>query len=245
MFMILCKFTPIHLDKILDMKRSVLAVIFCGAFIWSCQDKKDELVVETEILEEPEEVLVEENQENSLFSDFESQPNMKNWIAHYQSQNANLNLGNFNLEESQKLEFQPGNVKGNFEPEFNKQYEPFLIYNPSKTMYLDIDSYNWDTDKDGNVMLNSDTEINLVKLKEKTVNRVAYYGASFWVDDAFWITDSIFALLENNYDNQPSIQIFNLKKNTISPYVYSDTLAEIPPRSYFNKRLSDKGIKIQ
>jgi hypothetical protein len=228
------------------MKVSLIKMTaFSLLFFNSCQDKKDESVSETPLSEETEiMVLEEEKPEDQLFANFESQSNMKNWISHYQNQGADLNLSQFNLQESQKLKQMPGNVKAIFDSDFDKTYEAFLIYNPSKTMYLDIDSYNWETDKEGNAMFNSDTEINLVNLKDKSVNRVVYYGASYWIDDAFWVTDSIFALLENNYDNQPSIQIFNLKKNTISPYVYSDTLTQIKQRSYFKKRLKDKGIKV-
>jgi hypothetical protein len=224
---------------------NIKLTVFTFLFVISCDDKKEDSVSDVEILNETEEVVLEEEKpEETLFSNFESQPQMKNWISHYKSKGAELNLSHFNLEESQKLKMIPGNVKGNFETEFNKKYEPFLIYNPSKTMYLDIDSYNWETDGEGNALFNSDTEVNLVNLNDKTVNRVAYYGASYWVDDAFWVSDSIFAILENNYDHQPSIQIFNLKNNTISPYVYSDTLTKINPRSYFKQRLKNKGIKV-
>lgn len=212
-------------------------------FTISCGDKKEESVSDIEIPQKIEEPIVEEASEENLFVNFESQPNMKTWMDFYKSHDSDLSLNNFNLEESQKLKLMEGNVKGNFDPNFDKTYEPFLIYNPSKTMYLDIDSYNWEVDKEGTTLFNSDSEINLVNLNDKSVSRIAYYGPSYWVDDAFWLSDSIFALLENNYDNQPSIQIYNLKKNIVSPYVYSDTLSNMQQRSYLKKRLQSKGIK--
>lgn len=212
-------------------------------FTISCGDKKEESVSDIEIPQKIEEPIVEEASEENLFVNFESQPNMKTWMDFYKSNDSDLSLNNFNLEESQKLKLMEGNVKGNFDPNFDKTYEPFLIYNPSKTMYLDIDSYNWEVDKEGTTLFNSDSEINLVNLNDKSVSRIAYYGPSYWVDDAFWLSDSIFALLENNYDNQPSIQIYNLKKNIVSPYVYSDTLSNMQQRSYLKKRLQSKGIK--
>lgn len=217
------------------------------SFCWfiSCQDKKDESIESIEIEEAPELVVVEEKTDEGIFSEFESQPAMKNWLSYHQSKESPLNLSKFNLQEPQKLKIIPGNVKGNFEADFDKTYEPFLIYNPSKTMYLDIDSYNWEVGKDGFPMYNSDSEINLVNLMDKTVNRVAYYGPSYWVEDAFWVTDSIFALLENNDENQPSILIVNLKQNKISSYTYEDSLRNpTADRSYIKKRLSDKGIKV-
>src|SRR5690554_7486346 len=72
-------------------------------------------------------------------------------------------------------------------------------------MYLDIDSYNWSVDNEGVAQFEADQEINLVDLKEKTVNRVAFFGPSHRIDDAFWVSDSIFVLLETGSDNRPGI----------------------------------------
>src|SRR5690606_14108429 len=156
--------------------------------------------------------------EKSALANLNSNTTFQNWLKYYQSADKSFSMGNFNLEESKKLEMQPGNVAGIFDSAFDKTYEPFLIYNPSKTFYLDIDSYNWTKDKEGDALFEADQEINLVNLKEKTVNRVAFFGPSYWVDDAFWVSDSIFILLQNNDENIPEITTYNLKDNSVFLY---------------------------
>ncbi len=151
-------------------------------------------------------------------------------------------MGNFNLEQTSKLEFQPGNVKANFESEFNKAYEPFLIYNPSKSFYLDIDSYNWDLDKDSVAQFEADQEVNLVNLKDKTVSRVAFFGPSHWVDDAFWVSDSIFILLQNGDENRPEISTYNLKDHSVFLFQHDKPILSAE-KNYTQSRLEKKGVK--
>src|SRR5690606_11292146 len=115
--------------------------------------------------------------------------------------------------------------------------------NPSKTFYLDIDSYNWTKDKEGNALFEADQEINLVNLKEKTVNRVAFFGPSYWVDDAFWVSDSIFILLQNNDENIPEITTYNLKDNSVFLY-RNDEPIQKTDSSYTQSRLEQKGVKM-
>ena len=224
----------------MNFKLAGLAFVF---FLSSCSEKKDETISETSIPGTDSVRYVQESEtETSTITDLESNPTFQKWLNFYRSSDDSMSMGNFNLEESKKLEMQPGNVAGIFDSAFDKTYEPFLIYNPSKTFYLDIDSYHWTLEKEGMPLFEADQEINLVNLKEKTVNRVAFFGPSYWVDDAFWVSDSIFILLENNFDNQPDIQVFNLKENIISQYGYSDSTRRPIEPAYILERLESRGI---
>lgn len=218
---------------------SLVLVIF---FFFSCSEKKDETVSETPIPETDSIEYVEEA-ETSTISDLESNSTFQNWLKFYQSSDSGISMSNFNLTETQKLEVQPGNVIGNFEADFDETYEPFLIYNPSKTMYLDIDSYNWELDKEGVAQFEADQEVNLVSLKDKTVNRVAFLGPSYWVDDAFWVSDSIFVLLQNSDENQPEIMTYNLKNNSIYMFLHNEEIKS-GKKGYTQSRLEKKGVKV-
>lgn len=227
-----------------NMKFNLIGSLIISSFIIiSCSEKKDEAVSD-EILTESDSISsVEEPQaEKSTLSDLASNATFENWLEHYQSANPSFTTGNFTLEQTQKLEMMPGNAKGNFEPEFDKSYEPFLIYNPSKTFYLDIDSYNWSKDKEGVAQFEADQEVNLVDVKKKTVNRVAFFGPSHWVDDAFWVSDSIFILLQNNDENIPEISTYNLKDNSVFLFRNQEPIQKTDS-SYTQSRLEKKGVK--
>jgi len=226
------------------MKIKLIAgLLIFSFFTFSCSDKKDESVADETIGNSDSIRYAEPETEKSALANLNSNTTFQNWLKYYQSADKSFSMGNFNLEESKKLEMQPGNVAGIFDSTFDKTYEPFLIYNPSKTFYLDIDSYNWTKDKEGNALFEADQEINLVNLKEKTVNRVAFFGPSYWVDDAFWVSDSIFILLQNNDENIPEITTYNLKDNSVFLY-RNDEPIQKTDSSYTQSRLEKKGVKM-
>lgn len=213
-------------------------------FLLSCSEKKDEPIQDLSLPEtDSVEYAEEPTTQTSTISDLESNSTFQNWFKFYKSSDTGISLNNFNLSEIQKLEILPGNVAGKFNSEFDKTYEPFLIYNPSKTMYLDIDSYNWSLDPNGYAQFEADQEVNLVSLTHKTVNRVAFFGPSYWVDDAFWVSDSIFVLLENSDENQPGIMTYNLKDNSIYVFRHSDEITS-GDKKYIQSRLEKNGVKL-
>ncbi len=223
--------------------RPLYLFLVSSIFLFSCSDKKDENIANEDLQEMDSIEYAEEPQsEASTLSDLETDATFKNWLKFYQSSDTSLSAGNFNLEQINKLELQPGNIAGNFDPEFNKVYEPFLIYNPSKTFYLDIDSYNWDLDDEGVAQFEADQEVNLVNLSDKTVSRVAFFGPSHWVDDALWVSDSIFILLQNNSENQPEVSTYNLKENSVFLFQHSTQL-QTGDKTYTHSRLEKKGVK--
>ena len=206
--------------------KSLYFVFILSIFLFSCNDKKEENIADENLQEINSIDYTEEPQvETSTLSDLETNATFKNWLKFYKSSDSGIAVSNFNLTEIQKLDTIRGNVTGNFDPAFDKTYEPFLIYNPSKTMYLDIDSYNWSVDNEGVAQFEADQEVNLVSLNDKTVSRVAFFGPSHWVDDAFWVSDSIFVLLENGNDIQPGIMTYNLKDNSVYLFRNSDEIS--------------------
>lgn len=221
----------------MDFRKISIAVLF-ALIIISCSDKKDE-PVENEPLFEMDSAEVD----NSESMRFEQNPTMKDWLNFYKKENSEMGLGNFELQETKTLQTMEGSVYGTFDTEFDSVYKPFLIYNPSNTMYVDIDSYNWVLDEDGTAMFEPDQEINLVDVNKKSITRVAFYGPSHWVEDVFWINDSVFVLLENSDQNETSFQLINLQENSISSYINTQPL-KISEGFYNDQRLNRKGVKV-
>lgn len=221
----------------MDFRKISIAIVLGLIFI-SCSDKKDESV--------ENEPLIEEDSSSMDYSQpmsFEENPTMKGWLDFYKKENPGIGLGNFEMQKTEKLEMMEGSVSGSFDSKFDSVYMPFLVFNPSKTMYVDLDSYNWVLDDDGTAMFEADQEVNLVNLKDKSVKRIAFYGPSYWAEDAFWMNDSVFVLLENSDQNETSFQLINLEENTISSYINKEPL-KIREEYYNDLRLNKKGVKV-
>lgn len=221
--------------------RKIISTTVFSFLIISCSSKNDQ-PVENESLTETDSLNIEENPNEDALS-FESNPTMKGWLNFYKKENPEMGLANFELQETQKLEMMEGTISGTFDEDFDPVYLPFLVYNPSKTMYVDLDSYNWVLDKEGNAMYEADQEVNLVSVKDKTVKRIGFYGPSYWAEDAFWINDSIFVLLENSDQNQTGFRLINLIENTASNYINTQPL-KIRDEFYNDLRLQNKGVKV-
>ena len=221
------------------MKTPKLPFLFIFFFsILSCTDKKEP--IESNPLPETDSTAYE-TPDKTL--SFEESPVMQDWLNFYRQENPGMGMADFELEKTQKLETIPGTVNGNFDPEFDTVYEPFLVYNPSKTLYIDLDSYHWSLDKDGNALFEADQEINLINLNNQTVERIGFYGPSYRVEDAFWLTDSVFVLLEKSDGDEAGFRLFNLQENTVTDYVNTQPL-KTGEQSYHDFRLSKKGVEI-
>ena len=136
----------------------------------------------------------------------------------------------------QQNEWISGTVHATFDKEFDPVYLPFLVYSPDKTRYVDFDSYQW-TLIDGEPQFEADQEVNLVDLKNKTVQRIAFRGPSAVIEDVYWQNDSVVVLLEN-FDSVPLIHKINL--NNRSETTYTGTVKVKAKSAYFTNRLHDK-----
>lgn len=163
------------------------------------------------------------------------------WFTYYKSQDSTFKFENFKLEENTPISYQKSTIFILNEKGFNETYKPFLVFNKSKDKYIDFDSYHWFLEKDGSASFEADQQIVLVDWKKKKAQQIAFFGPSFWIEEAFWKDDSEVFLLGNSYEKVPFIIEFNLAKNWKKYYKYSDTLKF--ETSYTNERLRSKGIK--
>src|SRR5699024_7941570 len=109
----------------------------------------------------------------------------------------------------------------------------------------DIDSYYWqireNEEEEEEILYNADQEINLIDLKDSTVNRIAFRGPSFTVEDAFWKNENTVVLLEGTYESSPNINVIDLAEKQIYSYSYPDTLNK---RSFYvEERIKEKTEK--
>jgi len=160
------------------------------------------------------------------------------WLNNYIKVDKNFSLDNFNFFSEDTISFIEGNVFGKFDNEFNPVYLPFLIYSKNKQKYIDIDSYKWTVDEDNEIIFSADQEIDLVDLQNKTVTRIGFEGPSQWVEEAYWESDSVVVLLENNYENIPVIAKLNINNGLVKIYRYNSVIdTEV---YYPEKRITEK-----
>jgi hypothetical protein len=77
-------------------------------------------------------------------------------------------------------------------PDFYQLYKPLLRYSPDSTMFIDLDSYNLEIQKDasgGLVAIESgpDTEVSLVNVKNQKKTRLVFLGPGSSIEDGSWI----------------------------------------------------------
>ena len=160
------------------------------------------------------------------------------WLNDYIKADKNFSLNNFSFISEDTISFMQGNIFAQFDEEFNSVYLPFLIYNKNKQKYIDIDSYKWTVDEDDEIIFSADQEIDLVDLQNKTVTRIGFEGPSQWVEEAYWESDSVVVLLENNYENIPVIARLNINNGVIKSFRYNSAIStEV---YYPEKRITEK-----
>ncbi|MBW8361493.1 MAG: hypothetical protein K0M56_04825 [Kaistella sp.] len=213
-----------------------LIIFFVFAFVFSCSDKKEK---------ENSAVTVSEKEKVTATAKPAAVPAIpSDWLQFYTERDAEFKPDGFRFLDERNFDLKmEGHVPGKFNQDFNPIYAPFLVFNPSKTLYLDFDSYQWSLAPDGNAGFEADQELNLVDLKNKSVSRIAFYGPSFWIEDAYWKNDSVFVTLENSYDKVLFMNEYDLKTMKKKSYQYPDTLKF--SSDYAKLRLRKNGIKVE
>lgn len=192
--------------------------IFMIAFFWACDTKSEKTIQDIDLnVKTEEETVVKPRRAYTL----ETQ---SHWLDYYKSENTDFDMSNFKKEDSFKIERMKTNLTPIWNPEFNPVYKQFLAFNADSTQYIDFDSYKWGFDDKGELIIGPDQEIVLVNIPEKKVERLLFYGPSFWVEEAYFKNDSIVVLLENSSENVPAYQEININQNTSDYYIYESPL---------------------
>ena len=174
------------------------------------------------------------NTENNILLD---------WLNYYESLDSTFTIENFFLERSDTLNFIQGNVFGNFDEEFDKIYNDFIVFSPNKKSYIDFDSYQWSIDKNNTPVFSPDQEINLIDLVNRTVTRIGFNGPLQWTENVYWKNDTTVVLLENTSEMIPRISELNIVNRLQKTFKYQDPL--IVKSNYSELRLISKGFKIE
>ena len=169
--------------------------------------------------------------------------NFHQWFQYYEKENPKFRREAFKLEENYPIIYRESSAPILHQKGFNSVYKPFLVFNRSKDQYLDFDSYQWDLLPDGSAGFEADQAVILVDLKNKKPQQIAFFGPSFWIEDAYWKGDSIAVLLGNSYEKVPFILEYDFNKNNVNNFKYTDTLKI--SEFYSKKRLRLKGIKVE
>ena len=84
--------------------------------------------------------------------------------------------------------------------DFYKVYGPYLKYSPDSSMFIDIDSYNIDIEKDKNghstaTDMGPDFEVSLVNTRSHSKARLLFFGPGSTIADAYWLNDDELILI--------------------------------------------------
>jgi hypothetical protein len=148
--------------------------------------------------------------------------NYKN-IYQHERQNQWLDYHKLRIENFTDTTFL-GNVKQfefiyeNFE-EQNDLFEEFFIYSSDSSCYLDLYSYSLILEKqpDNSILalgIEPDSEVGLVRIKEKQKIRIHFCGTICWIEEAEWIDNEnihLFGFSKENNITVPTIWKYNLK----------------------------------
>ena len=176
-------------------------------------------------------------------SEKEKHPIYKNWLSYYQKNNSDFSEERFEKTNESLITYLPSNITAKFDEQFDEVYTPFLVFNATKTKYIDFDSYYWHLDKYNEVSFEADQQVNLIDMERKTKQQIGFFGPSFTIENAFWKGDSIVVLLGNTYEKVPFKVKYNLQSGKQTFYQSKDTLQFEKP--YFKERLRQQGLKVE
>jgi len=163
---------------------------------------------------------------------------LNNWVDYYKTLDPDFNLDSFEFESENSFDKTAGNICGIYDKEFDKLYSDFLIYSPNRKKYIDIDSYHWSLDDVGELGFEVDQEINLIDISNKKIEKIAFYGSSNWVEDAYWKDDHTIVLLENSAEQTPAITEMDFETMKSQTYKYHRSLKTVS--EYYKERIMAK-----
>lgn len=201
-------------------KYIVLGSVFSFA-LHSCNNKKEKQPNEIEIPKDTiQQVEVEKPTEEIIHEKPKVFVALENWKNYYDKRIKGFDLKDFKKDESHSFEREHSHIEPIWSDNFNPIHKQFLVYNSDSTIYIDFDSYKWGLNEKNQLMIEPDQEVTLVNIAEKKIERLLFYGPSYWVEDAYFKNDSTLVLLENSTDQTPAYQEVNLNTNTGQYFTY-------------------------
>lgn len=194
-----------------------LRLLFFSFFLLifvSCNLKKEESIDETSIENEVQ------NNENKAVNPEVFKP-LDDWKTYYHNRINDFDMANFKKQESFNLTAQKSEIVPIWSPDFNPFYKNFIRFNIDSTKYVDFMSYKLQFDEKNNLMISPDQEVVVVDLPNKKVERILFYGPSYWIEDAYFKNDSTLVLLENSNEQKPAYQEINLNTLKSDYYTYN------------------------
>lgn len=210
--------------------QKIIILIFILILVYSCDTRKEDQPADIQLPTE-QIVTVAVDKQPTYSTAVRNQ-----WESYYADIIPNFSRENFTTEESFKIIRSKGTVTPIWDKKFNPVYKDFFAFNADSTQYIDFDSYKWGFDDKGQLVINPDQEIVLVNIPQKKVERILFYGPSFWVEDAYFKNDSVVVLLENSTDRIPAYQEINLKQNKSNYYLYNKSVDF--DSEYYKNRIS-------
>ena len=209
----------------------LIIAIFLTVFLFGCERNENKTKNHTSKKEDNQKLLV-----NNLLPE---------WMQFHNCKKENFKEVN---EEFKQLTFENLNSSS----ELLKSFQPFFIYSPDSTYYIDMDSYSLTIEKEkekdrdeqavsygGDV----DTKVQLIHQDDDLVAELIFCGTDCIPEQAIWENESKFwiAGLKEDGEYYPIIWIFDINHNTIKEYASSIPTDRLP--SDYNRYVRLKEIK--
>ncbi len=161
------------------------------------------------------------------------------WQDFYQRQDPSFQPEKFIAQPKSEINYRDDESPILPDQDFNRIYQPFLVFSPDRSQYIDFDSYHWQL-YDGNASFEADQKAVLVNMNSKTSRQIAFFGPSYRIEEAYWKNNHQAVLLGNTYEKVPFFIEYDFIENTQQFFQYSDTLKT--DETYGDFRLESKGI---
>ena len=79
-----------------------------------------------------------------------SNEHWKRWFGYYTDQNPNFSLNDFSYQGKDSIELLDGTITAVYKSSFDDRLAKLLVYNPSRTKYVDFDSYDINFEENSN-----------------------------------------------------------------------------------------------
>jgi hypothetical protein len=227
-----------QIDKMvtcLNMKTKRLSYLIAAItlFVVACGSNEDKKVAPPETKAElPEDTTLEELQTEGLSRENIDTFSTMAFSSYAKKQKKDFDWSRFRLEHNW-VDSSMYTTSWSPTKDYYDRYGRFLKYSPDSALFIDLDSYNIDIQKDkkGNLIgteVGPDVEVSLINTKTGKKTRVLFFGPGNSVEDALWLDKDNIAIMgteeREKVGKVAAIWKYNIPTNSFYQYELQDSV---------------------
>jgi hypothetical protein len=227
----------VQIDKMvtcLNMKTKRLYYLMAAIAIFAvaCGSNEDKKVAPPESTAEVSDSTVEELQTEGLSRENIDTFSTMAFSSYAKKQKKDFDWSRFRLEHNW-IDSSMYTTSWAPSKDYYARYGRFLKYSPDSTLFIDLDSYNIDIEKDkkGNLIgteVGPDVEVSLINPKTGKKTRVLFFGPGNSVEDALWLDKDNVAIMgteeREKVGKVAAIWKYNIPTNSFYQYELQDSV---------------------